>query len=992
MKQEAKRIVSICPDLNGDSVYTKLLVQIETTLCAAARSEGAEYIVIGGSQPPHTTIGGEPAFPCNVPPTWLSLDSNDWIDIWSSDASRNFSKELRRVYRSVCERKGEENDTVFLLYHGHPCHLSSLIEFGLALGGRFPIVINLYWLHFVYGPNRSRRVPWLKEFLDATKTLRTNANLHLRVDSKRLADRILQDTGERVEVLPFFSPIAAIRSQPRPTGVNAKFKIAYPTAIPSREKGYDLVIGLAERLQGRGVEIVARASTAPTTEICLPTPRALAGGLRLLDAFMLEADYQNMLAGSDLVLVPYAAWQFESRTSGVVADAIAAGVPLLGPRETWIGDQIELAGAGRTFKNGDLDGLTSAVENIMDNYSQHLRNMSANAPAWLELNSAQSLIRCLIRCGIHRQRSIPATVANSYGRLKLAVVTRGWLPYLRRIQGPILRKLWVVSQAAFGRKGSITIGMVSSIANQRWAPYPSIRWDTRGVSEIELRLGSYDGFLIARGGKMGAVWPTIWIKSGQRIFLQDVTDGRPLDARHTLDACEFWTASNQVGPAKVKRAAVLRLKLVRLLRKRRRLGIGNLTLGLPSHWSGSASRAKLAWSQSGPTTQFELRTHGRVIARHDGPGLVELPKWVVAGMVFDLFDVGPDTPNHLRHLDSVRATRTRFGSSGGFLRLKENVLSYERDESGDSAPSEQEKGKLRFQVREGEWSFVVPPSTGEIYLLAAHSRAFLNKYGGDGIVIFGPPNHLSILDLFSHAPVRGEIRSSDDLGELLETRQSGSALRLDYGIGVTLNNTRDQFLLGRHGSKKEGFARLFLAELGMEVGEGMLSPDPPKEVIARAHKHLKDMNLPYGRTIILAPVSNSAPPPDIDAWVLIARGLLKRGFSVATNCGPKEEPVPGTVALRVSISELFAISELAGRVIIGRSGICDVLSCAKAQLHILYQDYKLVAFPGIEILGTLAENGLADTAIYHKMGLDESSAAFADRVLSHPDFSLRNAG
>jgi hypothetical protein len=118
----------------------------------------------------------------------------------------------------------------------------------------------------------------------------------------------------------------------------------------------------------------------------------------------------------------------------------------------------------------------------------------------------------------------------------------------------------------------------------------------------------------------------------------------------------------------------------------------------------------------------------------------------------------------------------------------------------------------------------------------------------------------------------------------------------------------------------------------------------------------------------------------------VANELAARGFVLATNCGPGEQAIPGTVRWDGSLTELYAAVELGGWLISARSGICDLCSDANTKLHILQRDFSFVIYPGVKMLTSLAANCLTDRACYHTMLLDEAPSSFAAKILSHPDF------
>ena len=63
-----------------------------------------------------------------------------------------------------------------------------------------------------------------------------------------------------------------------------------------------------------------------------------------------------------------------------------------------------------------------------------------------------------------------------------------------------------------------------------------------------------------------------------------------------------------------------------------------------------------------------------------------------------------------------------------------------------------------------------------------------------------------------------------------------------------------------------------------------------------------------------------------------------RGYTLFTNVSGDEEPLPGTVALSAPLDEMQSVVEQAGTFIGIRSGLCDVIRYAKADLTAVYPD------------------------------------------------------
>lgn len=97
--------------------------------------------------------------------------------------------------------------------------------------------------------------------------------------------------------------------------------------------------------------------------------------------------------------------------------------------------------------------------------------------------------------------------------------------------------------------------------------------------------------------------------------------------------------------------------------------------------------------------------------------------------------------------------------------------------------------------------------------------------------------------------------------------------------------------------------------------------------------------LPKGNTVILFPYATTASGIDINFWITLAERLVQQGFMVCTNSNGDAEPaITGTRPLFFDLRYALEVTEAAGYMVALRSGICDVLSAARARKIIIYPD------------------------------------------------------
>lgn len=151
------------------------------------------------------------------------------------------------------------------------------------------------------------------------------------------------------------------------------------------------------------------------------------------------------------------------------------------------------------------------------------------------------------------------------------------------------------------------------------------------------------------------------------------------------------------------------------------------------------------------------------------------------------------------------------------------------------------------------------------------------------------------------------------------------------------------------------------------------------------YKIFRDNNLTEGQTVLLAPYTNYLKPLPFEVWTEIADRLKAKGFSVCTNCASESElPVPGTLPINLSFTQMRAFLETAGYFIGARSGLCDVISGSNAQIHILYVQQQETKFISSADYYSLKQMELTDKENVKEYiwDLHETKEALADRIIS----------
>jgi glycosyltransferase involved in cell wall biosynthesis len=134
------------------------------------------------------------------------------------------------------------------------------------------------------------------------------------------------------------------------------------------------------------------------------------------DRFVPADDYYRLLASADVVLCPYDARAYQARSSGVFAEAVAAGKPTIVPANTWMASEQE-PGAGETYT--DDRKLLAALKRVCADYGAYRTAAEAARGRWLAKHTPENLLAQLLGAG-----ALEAPGAKSAGPLARIGKTR----------------------------------------------------------------------------------------------------------------------------------------------------------------------------------------------------------------------------------------------------------------------------------------------------------------------------------------------------------------------------------------------------------------------------------------------------------------------------------------------------------------------------------------------------------------------------------------
>ena len=251
-----------------------------------------------------------------------------------------------------------------------------------------------------------------------------------------------------------------------------------------------------------------------------------------------------------------------------------------------------------------------------------------------------------------------------------------------------------------------------------------------------------------------------------------------------------------------------------------------------------------------------------------------------------------------------------------------------------------EKGMAICELLRGEIGeikvFLCPyTGTGDIYLIGTFWNEYLKRQRIDEYIFI----------VVSKACAK--VAMIFDIKNVRQITQIESSYLVEYyklcgdKTGIKILNDSWWELRANPLQRFRGFKGLYFTEIFRRFVfdfDDEVMPAQPK--LKNADGELDDVfadnELTMGNTVVLSPYSNTLSDLPKGFWIGLANRLTERGFDVCTNCGGDETPVRGTSKVFVPLNIAPQFIQKAGFFVGVRSGFCDCISAANAQMVVLY--------------------------------------------------------
>ena len=251
-----------------------------------------------------------------------------------------------------------------------------------------------------------------------------NRHIHFYTDSEELTEHYNQLGVSRFHTLPIPHTCSP---QKRPLNEEPR-RITY-LGDARCEKGYHLLPAIVRDLkkdyldtgkarfvvqsnpnprEGEGETAIARAELN-----CFPSPV-----VALHNEPLSTEAYKDLLLGSHITLLPYDPKEYSARSSGILAESLAAGIPVIVPAGTWLsrqlqpatrraedlqadrlnqrsGQSVPLGGVGLAYH--EIQEIPDLIRNIVDHYPHYRETAVQFAGEWRDYHNPDRLVEEILR-------------------------------------------------------------------------------------------------------------------------------------------------------------------------------------------------------------------------------------------------------------------------------------------------------------------------------------------------------------------------------------------------------------------------------------------------------------------------------------------------------------------------------------------------------------------------------------------------------------------
>lgn len=389
-----RTLVMIDPDAKGDWGH---FLSYDKRLADGADANGLKTVLLGRSDldPSFKPALIDRLIPCLSIHSWNL--GKDWPHTHRSMVM-TFAAEIETALDLV-EAEYPEGEICVFMYVGS-IEVAEILEYFLIHRPRVHAVVNLFWSY-----NFDQNAPdYRKVWYPAMRRLHGSGKVQLTHATPQIAEEYRRDWGLDIPALPHpsttfaDSEAASLAAMPGPVkDTHSVLKVLFPGGARS-EKGFQLSMDTCAMLaDDPGIRPVLRARLDKVSGPKLNDAYAALDktGIDILDGELSEAEFARMIAGSDIVVIPYGQEAFRRRTSGILVDSFLLGKPVIVLEKTWLSSIVDAEGIGVTA-TPDAKSLAAAIRQAIARYESFRPALARAGQKYIAENSWKELVGMVV--------------------------------------------------------------------------------------------------------------------------------------------------------------------------------------------------------------------------------------------------------------------------------------------------------------------------------------------------------------------------------------------------------------------------------------------------------------------------------------------------------------------------------------------------------------------------------------------------------------------
>lgn len=278
-------------------------------------------------------------------------------------------------------------------------HFSALTDWVCAQPSdarpRCVVLHNVGWFGGEWSVGRHE---WSDELRDAAERLSAATRVTFGAVNRALCRDWEAHSGRPAQLHPVLCPIVL----PPPQREDAHPRFAF-LGGGRFEKGFDLLPDVLRLLFDACPEaeaIVHAFPTHPSSGGSIDRLRRMETAeprLRLHHGAATREEYRDLLAAATAILLPYDPFWYVARGSGVFAEGMAAGLPLVLPAETWMGEEwARYAAGGALFHDWSAPAIAEAAVRVARSFAEQRARSRRAAEQWNARHSPSAFVDFLL--------------------------------------------------------------------------------------------------------------------------------------------------------------------------------------------------------------------------------------------------------------------------------------------------------------------------------------------------------------------------------------------------------------------------------------------------------------------------------------------------------------------------------------------------------------------------------------------------------------------